>query len=311
MRPAPHLCRTHCRCPAAAPATPRPQLRWLRWKLPRCACCAPSLRKRAPPPTLAWCAAAAVPGLLCRGCRALPRAFAGLWRTQRTTGGAGAAACRLGAHACETWRLPRHVASRSRATSPRCACPQVNAKLGPGAGAALALLLYVYLLLSCTAYLMIAADCLCPLLAGAAGPEAWWVGRQAVVAAVGLGVALPLSLPRTLGAVAGELAGGWEVVAALSSSSLCPGTAVERQQRAARSSPDPCAAQRSASAVPRHCFPASSPPSLPRACRREQVQSVRHSICGGGRGVARGGRGGRPRLLLGSRPCLHPRPGIP
>lgn len=83
----------------------------------------------------------------------------------------------------------------------------MNAKLGPGAGAALALVLYVYLLLSCTAYLMIAADCLCPLLAGAAGPDAWWAGRQAVVAAVGLGVALPLSLPRTLGAVAGERAG--------------------------------------------------------------------------------------------------------
>ncbi|PRW39208.1 transcriptional regulator [Chlorella sorokiniana] len=79
----------------------------------------------------------------------------------------------------------------------------VHAKLGPGAGAALAPIMYIYLLLSCTAYLMIAADCLCPLLASAAGPEAWWAGRQAVVAAVGLGVALPLSLPRTLGAVAG------------------------------------------------------------------------------------------------------------
>lgn len=80
---------------------------------------------------------------------------------------------------------------------------QVHAKLGPGAGAALAPIMYIYLLLSCTAYLMIAADCLCPLLAAAGGPDAWWAGRQAVVAAVGLGVALPLSLPRTLGAVAG------------------------------------------------------------------------------------------------------------
>lgn len=82
----------------------------------------------------------------------------------------------------------------------------MHAKLGPGASAALAPVLYAYLLLSCTAYLMIAADCLCPLLTSAAGPDAWWAGRQAVVAAVGLGMALPLSLPRTLGAVAGE---GW------------------------------------------------------------------------------------------------------
>lgn len=86
---------------------------------------------------------------------------------------------------------------------------QVHAKLGPGAGAALAPVLYVYLLLSCTAYLMIAADCLCPLLASAAGPDAWWASRQAVVVAVGLGVALPLSLPRTLGAVAGKDGAGW------------------------------------------------------------------------------------------------------
>lgn len=57
---------------------------------------------------------------------------------------------------------------------------------------------------SCTAYIMIAADCLGPLLGGLAGaPDAWWAGRQAVVAAVGLGACLPLSMPRTLGAVAG------------------------------------------------------------------------------------------------------------
>lgn len=77
--------------------------------------------------------------------------------------------------------------------------------LGPRAGAVLGVLLYIYLLLSCTAYLMIAADCLCPLLAGAFGPGLWGGARSAVVSAVGLGVALPLSLPRTLGAVAGEL----------------------------------------------------------------------------------------------------------
>lgn len=82
----------------------------------------------------------------------------------------------------------------------------VSRELGPSAGTALSVLLYVYLLLSCTAYLIIAGDCLGPLLAGVAGPgaaDAWWAGRQVVVAAVGLGVALPLSLPRTLGAVAG------------------------------------------------------------------------------------------------------------
>ncbi len=97
-----------------------------------------------------------------------------------------------------------------RALAPSLFRPmQVHAKLGPGAAAALAPVLYVYLLLSCTAYLMIAADCLFPLLASAAASDAWWASRQAVVAAVGLGVALPLSLPRTLGAVAGEGEMGW------------------------------------------------------------------------------------------------------
>ena len=79
--------------------------------------------------------------------------------------------------------------------------------LGPAAGAGLAVVLYIYLLLSCTAYLIIAADCLCPLLAGGGGGGAWWAGRHAVVAAVGLGVALPLSLPRTLEALSSEQRG--------------------------------------------------------------------------------------------------------
>ena len=61
---------------------------------------------------------------------------------------------------------------------------------------------------------MIAADCLCPLLAGAFGPGAWWAARPAVVAGLGLGVVLPLSLPRTLGAISGGAAGlgrrGWQ-----------------------------------------------------------------------------------------------------
>lgn len=76
--------------------------------------------------------------------------------------------------------------------------------LGRKVGTALSVILYVYLLLSCTAYVIIAADCLCPLLAGALGPEAWLASRPVVVAALGLGVVLPLSLPRTLGAIAGE-----------------------------------------------------------------------------------------------------------
>lgn len=84
---------------------------------------------------------------------------------------------------------------------------QVEEMLGPKAGAALSIIMYLYLLLSCTAYLIIAIDCLVPLLAGAFGPDAWWAGRQAVAAAVGLGVLLPLSVPRTLGAIS-RLVGG-------------------------------------------------------------------------------------------------------
>lgn len=80
---------------------------------------------------------------------------------------------------------------------------QVRRVLGDQAAMALSLLLYVYLLLSCTAYVMIAADCLCPLLGAALGPDSWLAARQVVVAAVGLGVVLPLSIPRTLGATTG------------------------------------------------------------------------------------------------------------
>lgn len=72
---------------------------------------------------------------------------------------------------------------------------------------------------SCTAYVMIAADCLVPLLGGLAGtPDAWWAGRPAVVTAVGLGACLPLSLPRTLGAVAG----GWRTLQEGSCAGLPP-----------------------------------------------------------------------------------------
>ena len=51
------------------------------------------------------------------------------------------------------------------------------------------------------------SDSLLQLLGAALHAAPWWLSRQAVVAGLGFGVALPLSLPRRLGAIAGEEAG--------------------------------------------------------------------------------------------------------
>jgi sodium-coupled neutral amino acid transporter 7/8 len=127
------------------------------------------------------------------GVLAMPLAF----RRCGVAGGLLACALLGGAEASTLYALAK-FAERHRA---RTYGDLVRKTLGTCAADGLSLLLVCYLFGSCTAYLVIAADCFHPLLV-ASGAPAWLATRGAVIGLVAAVVVFPLCLPRRLGALA-------------------------------------------------------------------------------------------------------------